>query len=149
MIWWLIAGVIIAGLLGYSGYLWSLVWYRQRQRKEQVRTRNRQLMDNIHTIAMAMEQHQCDFSEGVIRIAVLLDHLDWSKHNKPDFEQQYPGIYALYEGVRDQPTHTARDALEKQERMRLDSLRIRLEAEFASQIMVDLGHLRAWRGPVY
>lgn len=147
-IWIAVAVIIILLLAGYAAFLWGKVFSLHRVKNHQRQQQNALVMENVHTIAMAMEQQQCDLSEGAIRIAVLLDHLDWSKAKvKPNLASEYEGIYMLYEGVRDQPTHQAYKDLPNKERMRFDLLRAQLENQFAEQIERDLKRLRAWSGP--
>ena len=53
--------------------------------------------------------------------------------------QPYQAMYALYNIVKEMPTHEARKALLKKERMKLDCLeRESAEAKFEEEIMLEL-----------
>ncbi|MGB0957401.1 MAG: DUF2489 domain-containing protein, partial [Litorivicinus sp.] len=64
-------------------------------------------------------------SEGSLRLKPLLDAVDQNWTQRSDLR----AILELAEALDDQPIKEARAALEKQERMRLDLARMKLEAE--------------------
>ena len=61
-------------------------------------------------IAKAMQNGDCNHSEGVIRLSMLL--LPFGQSLQP-----YQAMYALYNIVKEMPTHEARKALLKKERI--------------------------------
>ncbi len=132
---WLIlilAIAIISGLALYAVKLLLQLKKQQHAEKNQIKERNQNLAESIDTIGMAMEQGQCDYSEGVLRICVLLDHL---KPNSPiDFTQVYPQMYNFYDKIKDIATHEKRTNLSINERMRQDAERLKYEAENKSAI---------------
>ncbi|NBH76349.1 DUF2489 domain-containing protein [Rodentibacter pneumotropicus] len=138
MIW-----IIILGLLG-TFVISALSWYalcllkklkQQKQAFLQAKMqRTTRLKESIETIARAMKSKECNHSEGVIRLAMLL--MPFGKNLQP-----YPAMMQLYEIVQDMPTHDARKALEKQERMRLDLKRESAEAKFEQEILEELSQL--------
>jgi hypothetical protein len=90
-----------------------------------------------------MQQHQCDYSEGAIRICRLLESLPIE--NIPDYVEHYPAIHKLFEGVSKFPTHEARNALSKKERREQDKEREQMESEAESGIQKELVALREFR----
>ena len=101
------------------------------------------ISQSIQTIAKALEQQQCNLSEGCIRLFHLLEALPIKE--KPDFSQQFPGIYSHYEQVKNLPTHEARKAQSKRETKFQDLQREELEAKMESQILQDVSVLKSFR----
>ncbi|HHF6384682.1 TPA: DUF2489 domain-containing protein [Haemophilus influenzae] len=89
------------------------------------------LKESIDIIARAMQSGECNLSEGVIRLTMLL--MPFGKNLST-----YPAMANLYEVVRDMPTHDDRKLLEKRERMRLDLERESAEAQFEKDIKQEL-----------
>ncbi|WP_105188557.1 DUF2489 domain-containing protein [Pseudoalteromonas sp. T1lg48] len=143
---WIIAlvigALIIAGLAFYAGrLLWQVREQNQRLAKQQAEyaqkraARNAKLSDSINLIAKAMKEGQCEYSEGCLRVWVLM-----SQHTSAqelDLEVEYPGVFAMYEAVKDLPTHEARKKYSKKEIFKQDSARWRKEQELEEQILVD------------
>ena len=137
-----IALVIVAALAFYAG---SLLYKLQKQK--QLRIQNtQQRIDNItqsiQTISLAMEQQQCNFSEGCIRLIHLLEALPVLE--KPDYSKQFVGLYALFNKVKDLPTHEARKSQSKIETKHQDIAREELEAQLESQILKDVAVLKTF-----
>ncbi len=135
----LAAVLIIAGL---SFYLGRLLWLIQQQKLKQqqvVDAKNADLTQSIVLIAKAMREEQCELSEGALRIWVLLDHLQLP--NKPNAMQTYPGLFKMYDVVKDMPTHQARKERDKKEIRHLDHLREQAEIDLKSEIMADVHKL--------
>lgn len=135
-----IGAVVIAGLSVYAGKLLFLV-KAQNTRQQAVRDKRiASMRSSIQTIAFAMQQQQCDLSEGVIRICNLLDALPLNP--LPNYPSIYPATHALYEKVKDYPTHEARARLSKSERRAQDKEREQFESELESAILVETEALR-------
>ncbi|WP_158768173.1 DUF2489 domain-containing protein [Paraglaciecola sp. L1A13] len=137
-----IALLIIAGLAFYAG---KLLFMLNKQNKKMAQTKQQRitrLMESIRTIAMAVEQQQCNLSEGSIRLYHLHESLPID--NKPDYQSQYPGLYTLYMKVSNFPTHEARDKLSSLERKIQDDEREAAEVELESQILRDVTKLRTF-----
>lgn len=135
-----VAGVIIIALGLYAGKLLSMV-NTQNQRQQDVRNKRIESMRlSIQTIAFAMQQQQCDLSEGVIRICRLLESLPLDP--LPNYAQQYPSTHALFEKVKHYPTHETRAKLSKQERRAQDKEREQFESEWESAILKETELLR-------
>ena len=109
---------------------------KQNQALQNVRAaRTERLKESIVIIAKAMQNGDCNHSEGVIRLKMLLDPLGRKKLN------EYPAMFELYEVVQDMPTHEARRELKKNERMRLDLQRESAEAKLEEIIQAELKQL--------
>ena len=89
------------------------------------------LKESIDVIARAMQSGECNTSEGVIRLTMLLRPFGKNLST-------YPAMANLYEVVRDMPTHDARKLLDKRERMRLDLDRKSAEVQFEQDIKKEL-----------
>ena len=133
---YLVALAIIAGLSFYAGYLVFRLRTQQKLRKQKTQQRINKIFQSIQTIAKTLEQQQCNLSEGCIRIFHLLEALPVK--NKPDYSQQFIGIYSLYNQVKDFPTHDVRKAQSKIETKKQDLQREELEAQLESQILRDV-----------
>ena len=132
----LVAVCIIVGMIGYATYL-LLALQKQKKALEQAR-RNRinRIKESIEIIAKAMLNGDCNLSEGVLRLKMLLEPVGMSIKNHVTMLQ-------LYEVVETMPTHEARNALKKNERMRLDLQRESAEAELEKNIKLELHQLLA------
>ncbi len=117
----LIAVIIIGGLSFYLGRLLWLIKQQKLKRQQAIDSKNANLTESIVLIAKAMREGQCELSEGALRIWVLLDHLQ--RPDKPDAVQAYPGLFKMYDVVKDMPTHQARKTRDKKEIRHLDHLR--------------------------
>lgn len=142
---WLVAagGAVIAALLAYGAYLWTRVWLHLRQQRAQQHTRNESLCESIRTIAWATLEKQCEPGEAAVRICVLLDHLVLV--SAVAFPARFPALHSLYDAIREQPTHDARNALSKQERFRLDKALMAAERQWEAPIQPELQALSQFR----
>lgn len=140
---WLIAalvgGVIILALAIYAGKLLAQVKAQRLRQTQAIKVRNERILDSIRTIALAVSQEQCNQSEGAIRLTNLLNALQFSEPR--EFANEYPGLYELYEKVKDMPTHEARKKFKRNEIMRLDMQRAGFELELAAQIKTEAAQL--------
>ncbi len=143
MIWIAIISVavlIVAGLAYYAG---KLLWQVQAQKEAQQQEREKKLTyitDSISHIAKAMAAQQCEFSEGVLRIWVLLDHYNQAhpESEQQDYRAKYPGFAKLYDVVKDMPTHDARKKFSKQEIFDMDKVRWQAEKDLKQQVETDI-----------
>ena len=127
---------IIVGMVGYAAYL-LLVLQKQKKALQQARRKRiNRIKESIEIIAKAMLNGDCNFSEGVLRLKMLLEPVGMSIKN-------YVTMLQLYEVVEDMPTHEARNSLKKNERMRLDLRRESAEAELEKNIKLELRQLLA------
>ncbi|TMN69490.1 MULTISPECIES: DUF2489 domain-containing protein [Pseudoalteromonas] len=141
-----VGAVIIAGLAFYAGQLlYKLSAQKKLIAKEQAKQqaklaqsrleRNAKLADSIHLIARAMHQEQCEYSEGCLRIWVLMSQYSFADDD--DLSKRYPGIFAMYEVVKEMPTHDARKKYSKKEIFKQDTVRWRAEESNAEAIKAD------------
>ncbi|MDP9500407.1 DUF2489 domain-containing protein [Bisgaard Taxon 45] len=130
----ILAVVIIVAMASYAGYL-LVALQKQKKAIANIRAaRSQRLTESIVIIAKAMQTGDCNHSEGVIRLKMLLDPL--GKKLK-----DYQAMYQLYEVVMDMPTHEKRRELKKNERMRLDLQRESAEADLEQKIRLELQQL--------
>lgn len=138
MLWIIILSVIacavIAGLAWYALRLTTQLKQQRQQIAQAKAARTARLQESIEIIAKAMQQGECNHSEGVIRLAMLFMPLGMSI-------QAYPAMAQLHNIVRDMPTHGARKQLEKKARMRLDLERESAEAKLEQEILQELRQL--------
>jgi cell division protein FtsL len=133
--------VVIVLVLG--AYAARLLMQVKKQNDAKMSARNKRIesmQSSIQTIAFAMQQQQCDFSEGSIRICRLLESLPLNP--LPDYAKQFPATHALFDKVKNYPTHEARAALSKSQRRQQDKEREQFESEWESKILDETQALR-------
>lgn len=132
--------IIIAALSSYATFL-LLKLKRQKQRQQvahaerevAANAKRAQILGDIRYIATAMIEDRCEISEGVVRIGRLFEILSLSERVAPEF----PSLFQHFELIKGHPIMEARQALPKQERMKLDLIRMKSEAELAEGINDD------------
>lgn len=134
-----VGGLILAGLGAYAASLLLKLRAQTRLREQAIAARNSRILESVHLIAAAMVQGRCESSEGAIRLVNLLGALQYRWPEPPG--ERFPGLYALYEQIRDLPTHEARRALTKAERASQDRERARHEQRYNDQIQEDVAKL--------
>ncbi|EKE73016.1 DUF2489 domain-containing protein [Gallaecimonas xiamenensis] len=142
---WTIAAVIgaliVVALAFYAGKLLFMVKAQRQKEEAFLAEHNQKLEKSIRIIAAAMLEDQCELSEGVIRIRVLMDHL----LPYQAYGDRFPALFDLYERVKDLPTHEARQAQDKKERRRQDREREGWERELADAIKAEAAQLKDFR----
>ncbi|KID58993.1 periplasmic/membrane protein associated with [Pseudoalteromonas luteoviolacea] len=153
MIWVIalvVGALIVAGLAFYAGkLLWQLKVQKDtiaKLKEEQAKKleksrqeRNGKLADSINLIAKAMKQKQCEYSEGCLRVWVLISQ--YSFDSEVALEQTYPGVFEMYDEVKEMPTHDARKKYSKKEIFKMDTQRWRAEERLEAQILKDCDKL--------
>ncbi len=149
--YWLIAlglaVIIIASLAFYAGKLLKQL-HAQKQAQQQAELAHQQalakhdcnVLDSVKIIVRAMQEEQCDFSEGCWRLSVLLDSLKLSS----ELAQQFPAIFKLYNEIKHLSILEERKKLDKKQRMKQDYQRMTLEAQLHSEIVTDLDLLQQY-----
>ena len=132
----LVAVCIIVGMIGYATYLLLALQKQKKALQQARRNRINRIKESIEIIAKAMLNDDCNLSEGVLRLNMLLEPVGMSIKNHVTMLQ-------LYEVVETMPTHEARNALKKNERMRLDLQRESAEAALEKNIKLELHQLLA------
>jgi len=142
LIWILttLAVVVIAALSFYAGKLLFQLKQQNQQKEQRRQQRIEDILFSVHTIAKATEQQQCDLSEASIRLCNLMDALPLIQ--EIDFSQRFPALYELYDKIKHMPTHDARKALKRNERMKMDLHREELESELESKILRELTEIK-------
>ncbi|SNY49261.1 Protein of unknown function [Arsukibacterium tuosuense] len=141
-----LALLIIAGLAFYAGKLLWLLQQQSKQRKQLAAKQQQQQLQNqryveqsIYTICKAVDAGQCELSEGALRVWVLLTRLP--EQQQGPLATDYPGIFQMYQTVKDMPTHQARKQQSKQATLAQDKQRLQAEQTLAPQIMSDTSKL--------
>ena len=137
-----LACAVVLFLFCYACLLWNKVRLQNLRRKLQISQRLEHTVESIRVIALAMEQQQCNLSEGCIRLVRLLESLPLEHTSR--LSSQYNGIYTLYHEVKDLPTHARRNQLSRAERNRQDMMREEKEAEYSTVIMSDVATLKSF-----
>lgn len=141
----IIGALIIAALAFYAGKLfWQLQQQRQQNQQQQQQLtaeRKKYLTDSIVLICKAMLEHQCELSEGTLRLWVLLDHLVPERIPEPN--TTYTGLYQMYMVVKDMPTHESRNKQDKMLTKQQDKARLQAESDLKSAILADTQALLA------
>ncbi|MEP4100035.1 DUF2489 domain-containing protein, partial [Paraglaciecola sp.] len=98
----IIALIVIGALAFYAGSLLFQLKVQTQRKENTAKLRIEKIIESIQTIALAIEQQQCNLSEGCIRLVHLLECLPVS--NKPNVNEQYPALYELFIAVEHLPT---------------------------------------------
>ena len=145
MLWAVLSGIAVLIILGLGFYAGKLLFLLKQQKAKQEATRKSRvhnITESVVLIAKAMEQQQCELSEGVIRIVNLLNALPLV--TPPDFKAQYPQIHALFTEVSGFAILEARQKLSKSERRKQDMAREQIESEYESKVLAELPQLQAY-----
>ncbi|MFM4704674.1 DUF2489 domain-containing protein [Aeromonas bivalvium] len=136
----LAGSLVLLGLAVYAGMLLARVRRQTEQQEQAIRARNERILDSVRVIAHAVRDGQCDYSEGAIRLTNLLNALQIKEGRA--FAEEFPGLYGLYEKVKEMPTHEARKAFKRNEIMKMDLERSGYEVELEAQILKDVALLK-------
>ena len=145
MLWAVLSGIALLIIVGLGFYAGKLLFLLKQQKARQEATRQSRIAnitDSNIVIAKAMDQQQCDLSEGVIRIVNLLNALPIK--TPPDFKAQYPQIYALFAEISGFAVLEERQKLPKSERKKQDVAREQIESEFESKVLAELPPLQSY-----
>ncbi|WJG09467.1 DUF2489 domain-containing protein [Aliiglaciecola sp. LCG003] len=132
--------VFLAGLAFYAGKLLFQLKQQKQRQLEARRARVLRIMESIQTIALAVEQQQCNLSEGAIRLVNLLDCIP--VESPPNCERDYPQLFELFTHVRHLPTHQQRKFQNNQERKEQDKIREEQEAQLEAGILKEVALIR-------
>jgi hypothetical protein len=142
-----LALLVIVPLAIYAGMLMSRLKKQQtdkiiaeQERQAALKQHDTKILNSVVIIVRAMKEEQCELSEGCWRLSVLLDSLKLSS----ELNTLFPSIYQLYNAIKHMPILAERKKLAKQERMKLDFERIKLEAELKSKIQHDVVQLHQY-----
>ena len=134
--------VIILGLAFYAGLLISRIKIQTKLnnkkielQKTQQQQRNENISESIRIIALATSQDQCNVSEAAIRLIVLLETL--LLEEPIDIDTTYPALSALFQKIKDMPTHEERKKVPIKTLKNLDMQRQVFEAEHQDGIIQE------------
>jgi hypothetical protein len=141
----LLLGIIIVLALGfYAGKLLKkLAQQKAQQEKTQIAQQqalnkhDKKIFDSVLLITRAMQQEQCEFDEGCWRLSVLLSSLK----TLTVLPVQFPGIFGLYDTIKDLAILDGRKTLTKKQRMREDYQRMTALNKTHDEIITDLDEL--------
>ena len=136
----MLAILFVAALSFYAGSLLLKLNKQNAIRQDKIQARIVRITESIQTISMAMEQQQCNLSEGCIRLYHLLSSVPIN--NPPNYAQLYPAVHELYHRVENLPTHQARKELKPAERRRQDAQREEEEVQLESKILLEVAKLK-------
>lgn len=142
--WIVLALIIIVSLASYAAFL-ILKLKKQRQQimaaKQQKiaqgQAKKAQVLSDIRYIAQAMLDDRCELSEGVMRIVKLFELLSMADISAT----KYPLFYQHFAVIENHPICEERQALPKQQRMKLDLTRMNSEAELQQGILAEAQEL--------
>ncbi|SHI01764.1 DUF2489 domain-containing protein [Ferrimonas marina] len=132
----ILAVLVIIALAAYAAHLMRQVALQSRRQQQEAEQRRQDLKEQIQLIAKACLQQQCEPAEGALRLVNLLRGLPGTTPEQ--WREQFPGLHALYDKVADQPILSARKALKRNERMKLDLELEHWQAELGSGMDPDL-----------
>lgn len=149
--YWLVASalaaMIIVSLAFYAGKLLKQLSTQKKTEQKIALTQQQALakhdqkvLTSVKIIVRAMQEEQCDFSEGCWRLSVLLDSLKLSS----ELAQQFPAIFQLYNEIKHLSILDNRKQLDKKQRMKQDYQRMTIEAQLHSKIVSDLDLLQQY-----
>ncbi|REL37091.1 DUF2489 domain-containing protein [Thalassotalea euphylliae] len=109
----------------------------EQERQAQLQKHDRKVLDSLLIIVKAMQEQQCEYSEGAWRLTVLMDSLKLT----PTMSAEFPAIVELYESIKHHSILAERKKLPKQQRMKQDVERMQAEAKLTEQISLELDTL--------
>ncbi|KGJ88119.1 DUF2489 domain-containing protein [Thalassotalea sp. ND16A] len=140
-----LAAVVIIILASYATLL--LLKLRQQKQQQLLASRQEQLkqmardvktVNSIVLIAKAVNQKQCEISEGCWRLSVLMESLP---QQSQQLKLKFPAIFKLYSKISHMPILDARKQLTKQEKLKLDLERMTAEEELEQAVLEDIANL--------
>ncbi|WP_026068402.1 DUF2489 domain-containing protein [Halomonas smyrnensis] len=136
-----IALAIVAGLAAYAVTLWREVRRRKAFREEELRRAHQNCLENLELVASALQQEQVDITEGAWRCKTLLDILDPSLVERPEFR----AFGEVHGRTRHLHTHSARQALTPKARFQEDRERLAVEDEMRDAVIEAAGAVLRFR----
>lgn len=140
---WLFAGM--AGIVVILSIVTARLWWQVGQQKktqqrllqeqEGRQAQNEQeriqyIYESLNVLARAVLDDQCPFTEGCIRMAVLMDNLSLDC----DTKNRFAPIFKIYNATRHIPTHSNWKALERPQQQSFKQEMFALEKEHAESV---------------
>ncbi|WP_404377932.1 DUF2489 domain-containing protein [Vreelandella aquamarina] len=136
-----VAVIVIAALSGYAFSLRKEVKRREAFRIDEERRALQNSLENLDYVVGALVQEQVDVTEGSWRCKVLLEIIDPSLTERPEFQ----AFAEVYNRTRHLKTHSARKQLTPRERMQEDKERLAVEEEMRSEVLAAAAAVIKWR----
>ena len=148
--WWVVGGLIVI-ILGSLSVILGL-WYRRQRTRADNRARladlhktmakqQQERQQSVNIIAQAMLEDQCDLTEGCIRLTWLIQALDNSLLDHPD----YSILKTITDKTQHMPIKEAWQALDKRAKAKFTRERLALEQTHAEAIRQAAKGLRAYQ----
>lgn len=138
--------IIILALSIYAGKLLKQVKLQriqQQKNKEiqlaQLSQHDKKVLSSVTIIVRAMREEQCDVSEGCWRLCVLLESLK----SITTLTDKFPAIFELYASIKHLSILEERKQLTKQQRMKQDVERMKVESKLIESIKTELELLQS------
>ena len=136
-----LAVTVIAALGGYAFFLRKEVKRREEFRLDEERRAQQNSQENLDYEVSALVQEQVDITEGSWRCKVLLEIVDPSLSERPEFQ----AFAEVYSRTRHLKTHSARKQLTPRERMQEDKERLAVEDEMRPAVLAAAAEVIKWR----
>ncbi|SDN13426.1 DUF2489 domain-containing protein [Vreelandella arcis] len=136
-----VAIIVIVGLAGYAYRLRQEVKRRDAFRVEEDQRAQLNSLENLDWVTAALVQEQVDVTEGAWRCKVLLEIIDPSLPEKPEFQ----AFTEHYQRTKHLKTHSARQQLTPRERMQEDRERLEAEDQMRSDVLAAAQAVITWR----
>nr|WP_273421755.1 DUF2489 domain-containing protein [Halomonas sp.] len=136
-----LAVTVIAALGGYAFFLRKEVKRREEFRLDEERRAQQNSLENLDYVVSALGQEQVDITEGSWRCKVLLEIVDPSLSERPEFQ----AFAEVYSRTRHLKTHSARKQLTPRERMQEDKERLAVEDEMRPAVLAAAAEVIKWR----
>ncbi|MBU3020202.1 DUF2489 domain-containing protein [Aestuariibacter sp. A3R04] len=133
---------IILGLGFYAGRLLFLLKQQNNRQKAARDARIANITESIIVIGKAMQQQQCDLSEGAIRICKLLNALPLQ--SPPDYRGNFPHIHKLFVEISGFAILEERKKLSATEKRKQDTAREQIESDYESLVLRELDDICRW-----
>ncbi|WP_249976723.1 DUF2489 domain-containing protein [Vreelandella olivaria] len=136
-----LGGAIIIGLGAYALTLRKEVKRREAFRLDEERRAQQNSLENLDYVVSALVQEQVDITEGSWRCKVLLEIVDPSLTERPEFQ----AFADVYNQTRHLKTHSARKQLTPRERMQEDKERLAVEDKMRAAVLSAAAEVIKWR----
>ncbi|UYO74534.1 DUF2489 domain-containing protein [Halomonas qinghailakensis] len=134
-----VAMIVALGI--YAFKLRQEVKRREAFRIDEDRRAHQNSLENLDYVVSALVQEQVDITEGSWRCKVLLEIVDPSLAERPEFQ----AFAEVYNRTRHLKTHSARNQLTPRERMQEDKERLAVEDEMRSAVLAAAQQVINWR----
>lgn len=132
---------VIVGLGIYAYTLRKEVKRREAYRLDEERRAQQNSLENLDYVVSALVQEQVDVTEASWRCKVLLEIVDPSLTERPEFQ----AFAEVYQRTQHLKTHSARKQLSPRERMQEDKERLIVEDEMRPAVLAAAAAVIKWR----